>query len=339
MNYWLIFLTGLTSGGVACAAMQGGLLASVIANGKSKELESHSRSVIPSSFDIGDWGPVTAFLIAKLIAHFILGFLLGIIGSTLTLSLPIKLFFQGFAAIFMLATAANLLNLHPVFRYLSFTPPKFARKLIKNTSRSSLFFAPAILGLLTVFVPCGVTQAMAVLAVNSGNPLQGALIMGSFVAGTVPVFVAIGLATAKLSEVGKTYFLRAAAILLIGMALYSLRGIMIVTNFGPKFVSLLPPYNTSPQTDVGLSQNVAIDISNNGYSPSKFRVSVGKPVTITLRTGNVYSCAASFTFNAFGINIYLAPNTEEKFTITPTKKGIYTFSCSMGMYSGTMEVI
>ena len=37
MNLLLIFLTGLTTGGLSCLAMQGGLLASVIANQKDQE--------------------------------------------------------------------------------------------------------------------------------------------------------------------------------------------------------------------------------------------------------------------------------------------------------------
>ena len=36
MDLWLIFLTGLTVGGLTCLAVQGGLLASVIA-GREKE--------------------------------------------------------------------------------------------------------------------------------------------------------------------------------------------------------------------------------------------------------------------------------------------------------------
>ena len=39
MNLLLIFLTGLTTGGLSCLAMQGGLLAGVIANQKEQEHE------------------------------------------------------------------------------------------------------------------------------------------------------------------------------------------------------------------------------------------------------------------------------------------------------------
>lgn len=357
MNLWFIFLTGLTSGGVTCAAMQGGILASTIANQKRSEGKKVSVDAAPNSFDVGDWGPVTAFLLAKLVIHVILGFFLGWIGSAFTLSLGMRLFFQGFAALFMFASAMNLLEVHPIFRYVVINPPKFARRLIKNNTTADRLFAPGLLGFLTILIPCGVTQAMEILAISSGSPMQGALIMGSFVLGTAPMFVLIGIATAKLSEVWRIYFLRAAAFLLIAMALYSLNGILQVTDsayslqrLGPRIVKLLPPYETSvgarrgspADSNVKLvdgTQNVTINILNSGYSPKRFAVKSGIPVKLTVNAGEVYSCATAFTFRAFGINAFVKPNTNQVFTFTPDKKGLYTFSCSMGMYSGTMEVI
>ena len=107
--------------------------------------------------------------------------------------------------------------------------------------------------------------------------------MGSFVLGTSPVFVLIGVATAKLSEVWRVYFLRSAAILLIGMALYSINGILQVSDspyslqrMGPRLVKLLPPYETSsPKSKISDPnvlvengvQKVTISITNRGYSP------------------------------------------------------------------------
>jgi uncharacterized protein len=357
MNYWLIFLTGLTSGGITCAAMQGGLLASVIANGKKHELKKNGEATAAKSFDLGDWGPVTSFLLAKLISHTALGALLGLVGAALTPSLGFKLFFQGFAAVFMLATAANLLDIHPIFRHLAFTPPKFVRRLLKDNEHQNTLFAPAILGFLTFLIPCGVTQAMIVLAINTGNAVEGALIMGSFVAGTIPIFLAIGLATAKFTEFWRHYFLRAAAALLIAMALYSLNGILTVMDsplaagrLGPAIVRLLPPYDLTSEGGssaqdpnvkvVGGVQQVTLNILNGGYSPRYFKVKLGQPVALTLETkGGVYSCATAFTFKAFGIEEYLKPVDSKTHTFTPNKKGRFTFSCSMGMYSGVMEVI
>jgi sulfite exporter TauE/SafE len=356
MNLWFIFLTGLTSGGVSCAAMQGGILASTIANQKRAEGKKITSDAAPNSFDIGDWGPVASFLTAKLIAHIILGFFLGWLGSTISLTLGMRLFFQGFAALFMFASAMNLLEVHPIFRYIVIAPPKFARRLIKNNTTADRLFAPGLLGLLTILIPCGVTQAMEILAISAGSPLQGALIMGSVVLGTSPVFVLIGVATAKLSEVWRVYFLRSAAILLIGMALYSINGILQVSDspyslqrMGPRLVKLLPPYETSsPKSKISDPnvlvengvQKVTISITNRGYSPRTFRVQKDVPVELTLETeGQVYSCATAFTFKAFNISEFLGPTDSKVKNFTPTEKGVFTFACSMGMYSGTMEVI
>jgi heme/copper-type cytochrome/quinol oxidase subunit 2 len=166
------------------------------------------------------------------------------------------------------------------------------------------------------------------------------------------MFVIIGIATAKLSESWKSYFLRFAAVLLIGMALYSLNGILQVTDspyslerLGPKVVRMLPPYDNYPKQTIATPalvsgvQPVTITIDNSGYMPKRFAVKAGIPVSLKVSSGEVYTCASAFTFRAFGINAYVKPNTDQIFTFTPDKKGLYTFSCSMGMYSGTMEVI
>ncbi len=346
MNLWLIFLTGLTTGGVTCAAMQGGLLASVIANQK--------KIAVNPGFGRDDIAPVTAFMTSKLVSHMILGALLGLVGSAVELSLTAKLIFQGLAAGFMLATALNLLEVHPIFRYIAIRPPRWVYKKLKNNEQNASLFAPGILGLLTVFVPCGVTQAMAVLALSSSSAVEGALIMGTFVLGTAPLFFLIGIGTSRLSEVWRRDFLRVAAFLLIIMGISGINGILQVADspyslqrLGPQIVRLLPPYDKSApkgQDPNVLLQNgiqkVTISVSNGGYAPRYFRVKSGVPVELTLNTsGGVYSCATAFTFKAFNIYDVLKPVDTKVHKFTPTKLGKYTYTCSMGMYSGVMEVI
>lgn len=346
MNLWLIFLTGLTSGGVTCAAMQGGLLASVIAN--QKKLNS-----IPG-LGKDDIAPVSAFMVSKLISHMVLGALLGLVGSAVEMSLTAKLIFQGLAAGFMLATALNLLEAHPLFRYVALQPPKWIYKRLKQNQENATLFAPSILGFFTVLIPCGVTQAMAVLALGSSSALAGALIMGAFVLGTAPLFFLIGLGTSRLSEVWRRDFLRLAAFLLIFMGASSLNGILQVMDspyslqrVGPQLVRLLPPYDKKSPSGQDPSvelvngvQKVTITINNGGYTPKYFRVRSGVPVELALDTnGEVYSCATAFTFKAFNIYDVLKPVDTKVHKFTPEKKGKYTFSCSMGMYSGVMEVI
>lgn len=317
--------------------MQGGLLAGVIANQK-----------VNKSSNLPDWLPVGGFLISKLVVHTVFGALLGGIGTVISLSLPVRLAFQIFTAVFMLATAMNLLNIHPIFRVMAFQPPKFAARWIRSGSKSAGLFAPVVLGALTVFVPCGVTQAMEILAINSANSLTGAGIMAAFVLGTTPVFATLGMATSKLTGRWKMTFSRVAAAVLIGMAIYGVNGVLIVQDspytlqriYQTAFV-IDQKTDTIARIPIGQDgrQKVTINIHNNGYEPKYIRVKSGIPVDLQLSTKDTFSCASAFTMRAFGISENLKPNESKTVTFNPEKKGKYTFTCSMGMYSGVLEVI
>lgn len=352
MDIWVIFLTGLTTGGLSCLAMQGGLLASVIANQKEAAIASDPQrtdaALSPGSFDRGDILPVGMFLLAKLAVYSVFGFLLGALGSVISLSLGLRVAFQIAAALFMFATAMNLLNVHPFFRFVAFQPPKFLARLVRNSSSGHTLFAPALLGVLTVFIPCGVTQAMEVLAIASGNPMQGALIMFAFVLGTSPLFALIGVVTAKLSEALRGIFLKFAAAVLIFMFLVGVNGVLQVLDAPvswQKFmfaVSVLSAKDPAGQDAVLVEdgvQYVTIAAMGNGYTPKYFQVKAGMPVALTVESNETYSCAVAFTFRQFQIDTFLEPTDSKTFHFTPTETGRFTFACSMGMYTGVMEVI
>lgn len=349
MNLGLIFLTGLTTGGLTCLSVQGGLLASVIAHQKKGELANNQSLSREISFNQLDWLPVGLFLITKLIAHAILGFLLGALGSVLQLSAGVSLMFQLLAALFMIATAMNLLQVHPLFRYVSLQPPYFLQKYIRRSTKREALFAPALLGALTVFIPCGVTQAMEVQAINSGNALVGATILGVFVLGTIPIFSLIGIATSTFSEIWNKRFLNFAAVILIFMGLYGINGVLQVLDAPITFqkirdeiILVFSPIDSSKINGSAQAtgiQRITIEVKNNGYSPSRVQAKVGQPVELTLKTSDTFSCASAFRFREFDIQAQLKPTDTQTFRFTPTRKGKFTFSCSMGMYSGVMEVL
>ena len=231
MNLWVIFLTGLTVGGLTCLAVQGGLLASVIA-------AKPTKSTI---------FPTLAFLSAKLIAYTILGFILGAFGGALGISPTIQTTMQLIAGIYMIAVALNLLNVHPVFRYAVIQPPRFLARMVKNQSRSKDLFAPALLGAMTIFIPCGTTLAMEALAISSANALLGALIMAVFVLGTTPLFFGVGWLTSVLGDNFREKFLKLAALAIIYLGIASINGSLVA--FG------------SPITLQSIAENFPIQIN------------------------------------------------------------------------------
>lgn len=345
MDLIIIFLTGLTTGGLSCFLMQGGLLASLVANQNAENKQNKNTSSSNSNLQNN---AVLVFLISKLIAHTLVGFLLGFLGSKLTLSLEIRLIFQTFTAFFMFATAMNLLNVHPIFRYVVLRPPKFIFKYIKDTTNSRAFFAPALLGALTIFIPCGVTQAMEVLAINSASPIYGAMIMFSFVLGTSPIFYFAGLVANSLTAEKTEKLNKIASYILLAMAFYAINGVAVVLNFPITLNRIVYPItyffseerfkkNNLIETQNG-KQVVKIDIYNDGYSPKYFKVKKDVPVELTLQSHEAYTCAVAFVFKEFGINTFLDATDTQKFEFVPTKKGKFTYSCSMGMYSGVMVV-
>lgn len=324
-SFWLAFITGLTSGGISCFAVQGGLLTSAIAS--EEELEV-SRKLKAQS--------LVTFLTAKLVAYTVLGFFLGFLGASLNISPKTQGWMQIFIGLFMLATAARLLNIHPVFRYFVITPPKFILRMMRNQAQAKSFFTPMILGALTVLIPCGVTQAMMLLAIGSGSPLWGAGIMFFFVLGTTPVFFAIGYAAVELMKKKAFIIVAAGVVTIIGILSINsgqiLRG--SVHTFQNYYYVL---FGKAISAKIGNVVN--IEVTNSGYTTDVNTLKLGVPIKINLNSKNVRSCARAFTIPDLNYFKILPETGIETIEFTPTKLGPLTFTCSMGMYSGFLNVI
>lgn len=341
MNLWVVFITGLTVGGLTCLAVQGGLLASVIAAREEKEIEA--RKNIKNSL----W-PVGAFVFAKFIAYSALGFLLGLFGGALNISSEVQVWMQAAAGVYMVAVALNLLNIHPIFRYVIFQPPRFLARIVRNQSKSKDLFAPALLGAMTIFIPCGTTLAMEALAISSGNPILGMLVMAVFVLGTTPLFFGLGSLTSILSDKFRSRFLKLAAILVLYLGISSLNGALVAGGSPITLESIianspvtinLGGSSVEPAADLATSQKVNINITARGYEPNYFRVKKDEPVTLTINNNDFYSCASAFRIPSLGISKNMAEKSTEVFTFTPNQPGKILFTCSMGMYKGVIDVI
>ncbi|MBI4096498.1 MAG: sulfite exporter TauE/SafE family protein [Candidatus Levybacteria bacterium] len=338
MDLWVIFITGLTVGGLTCLAVQGGLLASVIAAKEEEEIErgiNRKNTIFPT----------LAFLLAKLVSYSILGFILGAFGGAIGISQQAQIIMQFAAGIYMVAVAFNLLEVHPVFRYAVIQPPKFLTRRVRNQSKSKDLFAPIFLGAMTIFIPCGTTLAMEALAISSANAFLGAAIMAAFVLGTMPLFFGIGWITSILGDNFREKFLKIAAIAVLYLGITSANGALVAGGSPISIQSVTEDVlivfgaNPAQNNNTQISQNAEIIITPQGYSPNYIKVRKGSPVTIKLIGKDAYSCASAFRIPQLGISKNLQPNETQTITFTPQKTGPIPFSCSMGMYRGVIEVI
>jgi sulfite exporter TauE/SafE len=362
MDLWVIFLTGLTTGGLSCLVVQGGLLAtamarqvSVPANAPhSAQKSQHARpqaTITGIQFPKDPW-PVFYFLAAKLIVYTVLGFFLGLAGSALQITPTVQALMQIVAGLFMLVTALNMLNIHPVFRYFVLQPPKAFTRLVRNQAKSQEVFTPAVLGFLTVLIPCGTTQAMEVIAISSGNPVTGALIMLAFVLGTSPTFFVLGFLATRVRGKFQRALTVAAILLILLLGFVSLdNGLTVLGSpLAPSqlLASILRPggYNTPAGTPIpgrlteGM-QELKINVSSdswNGYSPNYFTVRSGQPIRLLLITNNTYGCARAFTIPGLGVQKILPATGETVIDIPAQKTGQLAFSCSMGMSRGLIVI-
>src|SRR5688572_27122177 len=88
MNLTAVLITGLFAGGVSCAAVQGGLLAGLVARQRPAERSATTTSAARRAGD--DLAPVAGFLAGKLISHTALGALLGALGAVVQLSVGLR---------------------------------------------------------------------------------------------------------------------------------------------------------------------------------------------------------------------------------------------------------
>lgn len=340
MNPIAAFLTGLSTGGLTCLAVQGGLLVGLLALRQTMDenLSRWQRLILP----------VTAFLIAKLAIHTLLGFGLGALGEKIQLTTTVRIWLQSFAAVFMVIAGIRLLKPHWL-PWLNLSPPASLRRLVRKSAKSEALLAPAMLGLLTIFIPCGTTQAMEIAAVATGSAWQGASIMFAFVLGTAPLFFLIGI-LAKGSSLLQNRLKYATAAVVVGLGLYTFNGVLVMTGSSYSWQNQMAAWQwaltggaqgtvAQAQAATSADTNPTIEVLPTGYSPNQVTVPAGQPVTLSLVGKGRLGCTSIFRIPALRVQQQVAPDSTTKLAVTFPQPGPYVFSCGMGMFTGTINAV
>lgn len=101
------------------------------------------------------------------------------------------------------------------------------------------------------------------------------------------------------------------------------------------YSSFQNPVQTT-EVSSGDVQKITLGMKSANYYPNTITVNANQPVEVTL-DDSVGGCFRSFTITELGVR-GLSRSPSEKITFTPTKKGTFTFACSMGMGYGKIVV-
>lgn len=294
--------------------------------------------------------PVAGFLAGKLVSHAALGALLGLVGAAVEVGFRTRAGLQVAAGVVMVVLAADLLGLRIVRRLVP-EPPAAWSRLVRRSGSWGGGLGPALLGFATVLIPCGVTLSMQLLAVASGSALAGAAIMATFVIGTSPLFAVIGYLARRSTAAlrGRLGVLSGVAVLVAGLV--SLNSGLTLWGSPVTVSSALRSLVTggssggdsstaaaaAPTAGADGVQRLVIEARSTGYSPSRVSAQAGVPTELVVKTNGNQGCTRAMVFPALRIQKVLPATGETPIALGKLSPGTHRFTCTMGMYSGSIE--
>jgi sulfite exporter TauE/SafE len=348
MNLTAVLITGLLAGGVSCAAVQGGLLAGLITRQRATggaQPETAAPSALVTLRE--DLTPVASFLAGKLLSHSLLGGLLGAVGAAVQLSVGIRTWLQITAGLLIITFGLAQLGV-PGFRRIVIQPPVSWTRLVRARARSQTAFAPAVLGLATILIPCGVTLSVEALALASGSAPHGALIMAVFVVGTSPLFTLIGYAARKLAHAWSGRLAMATGVVVVTMGLLTLNGGLELAGspLAASKISKTLGFDSTPAVATnstvtlrGGHQEVVITAGRDGYTPANAQLTAGVPTTLIVHSDGAAGCLRSFTIPNRDEQYVLPATGDTRIELGTLSAGQLSYACGMGMFRGVLTVI
>ncbi|MDR1471396.1 MAG: sulfite exporter TauE/SafE family protein [Synergistaceae bacterium] len=338
MGYGMLFAVGLLTS-LHCVAMCGGINLSQclgIHGGADGELPGGGGK-FSRLLSFSNLRPSILYNAGRVVSYTAVGGIVGGIGSAVSFSGAARGAVQLAAGAFMVIVGVNMLG---TFKFLRRLAPRLPRTLARGIEGSKSGRGPLYVGLLNGLMPCGPLQAMQLYALYAGTPVRGALSMFVFSLGTVPLMFGLGAFGSLMSRrfAGRAMKFGAALVIVMGIAMANsgaaLSGIGTASAGLPEDAVV-----SGAAPALGEVQEVTSSLTKYGrYQP--ITVKAGAPVRWTIRAapGTINGCNNSLVIPAF--------NTRKKLSVgdnviefTPTKPGVYTYSCWMGMIRSSITVV
>ena len=276
----------------------------------------------------------------RVVTFVIGGALLGLIGGSLPSSTPLYGVMSLVLGTMFLLFGLQLFGWLPARLNALIRLPRFFDRFATSTAGKGS--APWVVGAVTFILPCGFTQTAQAIALASGSPVRGALFMGAFALGTLPVLAGLSAAGSFAVLRGK-FFQAVAGAALVLMAFGQLDGGLSLfgspVTFGGVAGDVWDNVRSAVAPDVlAQEQLVRMTVQYGAFSPNRFVIKKGIPVRWEVQGVDISGCASTLVAPRLGINQTLVKGLNV-FRFTPKEAGSIPFSCSMGMIRGTFSVV
>jgi hypothetical protein len=181
-------------------------------------------------------------------------------------------------------------------------------------------------------------------ALSTASPLTAGLIMATFAVGTTPGLLALAGIPEVATGERRTTVLRVVGVVVVCFALVNaLGGLRLMGYDIGKPSADLSAAAGSRQISANVTvsrgvQTVTMSQESSGYVPADTVVYAGLPITWVVNGTSPYDCSAFLRVPSLGVtaNLVAGQNTVR---LPPLALGVTSFTCVMGMYSGTFVAV
>ena len=331
----LALLVGLAAGVSTCMALVGGLVLGVSAASTQRGRGALRAQL---AFTAGRWAAFAAG-----------GAALGSLGRAAQLPDGVLAGGMLVAAVVMVVLGVRLTGLSPRIGGFALTLPASWTDRFGLAGRRGA----AAAGAATFLLPCGFTQAMQLYAISSGSAGQAAAVMTAFAVGTTPGLLGLGLLgglTTRGAVPAAAPWPRLVGVVVLAFALVTatgglralglaVPGLPGLPGSGTGTVALAPTAVTPNVRLEGGAQVVTLSQGPDGYDPADSVVWAGLPIRWAITSTATYTCSSMIRVPSLDVRINLAPVGLHTVDLPALPVGTTSFTCVMGMYSGTLRAI
>ncbi|MFH1610689.1 MAG: sulfite exporter TauE/SafE family protein [Patescibacteria group bacterium] len=326
VSYGIIFLIGILAG-FHCVGMCGGLVVAYSASHLKIQEDKKTKSHTPHfQYNLG-----------RLISYSVIGAILGGLGSFFGVNPTFTGAVILLAAIFMILMGLSFIFNWKILEKVKLRTPQFIARFLYNQKHSQKPKGPFVVGLLNGFMPCGPLQAMQLYALASGDMIKGALSMGIYALGTIPLMFIFGVVISKISQKHIKNLIKVSGILVLILGIFMLNRGLTSFGYGMNFRGDGAQENIL-LNQTGDKQEVKMDLSYYGYQPNVIYIKKGIPVRWVINVKQMSGCTNSIMIESLGIkkDLQYGENIIE-FTPPDNVREI-KFSCWMRMVWGKFVI-